>query len=99
MHIIATTTPSLRVHSQPVRIQWMYTVNKKGNIRKHHCLQSLSSCMDGLYIRKEGGFWTGIGYSSQVDDVAVQDLLISNEKCKKTITCLRYCTYHQKYIN
>lgn len=41
--------------------------------------------MVNLYIRGEGGVvWTGIGYGSQIDDVAVQDVLISDGKWTKT---------------
>lgn len=44
--------------------------------------------MVDLYIRGEGGVvWAHIGYCSQVDDVAVQDLLISDGKQTKTIDC------------
>lgn len=66
----------------------MYTVKKKGSIKKHSIVRSFCQIVsiDDLYIGRDGCVWACIGYSSQVDDVAVQDLLISNKKCKKTIT-------------
>lgn len=55
-----------------------------------------------LYTGGEGGaVCTGVGYRSQVDDVAVQDLLISDEKWTKTINCenLLCCHHHNKQIH
>lgn len=51
-----------------------------GEKRQHEQNTPLSAVVGhvlNLYIGgRGGGVWTGIGYSSQVDDVAVQDLLI-----------------------
>lgn len=66
----------------------MYTVSRNNSNYKHTTVCSIwVASVVNLYIRGEGGdVWTGIGYGSQVDDVAVQDLLISdgNGKWSKT---------------
>lgn len=75
----------------------MYTVNRNDNINKHNTAVFVrGASMVDLYVRGEGGVvWTGIGYCSQVDDVAVQDLLISDGKWTKTICInLLCCTHH-----
>lgn len=66
----------------------MYTVNRNDSINKHTTGFVGGASMVDLYIRGEGGVvWAHIGYCSQVDDVAVQDLLISDGKQTKTIDC------------
>lgn len=59
-----------------------------------------------LYAGGEGGaVWTGVGYCSQVDDVAVQDLLISDgqwteTKCPKAYSAAPATTANRcRYIN